>query len=281
MYRLRSTRTDVGSAIRAAAERLSATSDTARLDAELLMAHALGVSRSDLLLRRMRDPEPDGFAALVKRRAACEPVAHIVGQQEFFGLEFAVTPATLIPRGDSETIVQAALDTAPPDARVLDMGTGSGALLLAFLDQRPEADGIGIDASAAALAIADANAERLGLTGRAQFVEASWLEPDWAGELGQFDLILCNPPYVEEGAELDPDVRNYEPATALFAGPDGLDDYRAIIPQLGKLLVPDGAAVLEIGASQADPVAMIARESGFEVTLRRDLGSRPRAVILT
>ena len=273
----------IADAIRAAAERLSATSDTARLDAELLMAHVLGVSRSQLLLLRMRDeaaPHAAGFDRLVERRAAQEPVAHLLGVQEFFGLEFAVTPDTLIPRGDSETIVQAALDCAPHDARVLDMGTGSGALLLAFLHERPGARGVGIDASAAALAVASANGQRLGLAERAQFVQANWLESGWAHDLGRFDLVLCNPPYVESDAILDPDVREFEPATALFAGPEGLDDYRAIVPQLGKLLVPGGVAILEIGAGQAEAVGAIASESGFAAETRRDLADRPRALIL-
>ena len=273
----------IADAIRAAAERLSATSDTARLDAELLMAHVLGVSRSQLLLLRMRDeaaPHAAGFDRLVERRAAQEPVAHLLGVQEFFGLEFAVTPDTLIPRGDSETIVQAALDCAPHDARVLDMGTGSGALLLAFLYERPDAKGLGIDASAAALAVASANGQRLGLAERAQFVQANWLESGWAHDLGRFDLVLCNPPYVESDAILDPDVREFEPATALFAGPEGLDDYRAVVPQLGKLLLPGGVAIFEIGAGQAEAVGAIASESGFAVETRRDLADRPRALIL-
>ena len=273
----------IADAIRAAAGRLSATSDTARLDAELLMAHVLGVSRSQLLLLRMRDevaPHAAGFDRLVERRAAHEPVAHLLGVQEFFGLEFAVTPDTLIPRGDSETIVQAALDCAAQDARVLDMGTGSGALLLAFLHERPGARGVGIDASAAALAVASANGQRLGLAERAQFVQANWLESGWAHDLGRFDLVLCNPPYVESDAILDPDVREFEPATALFAGPEGLDDYRAIVPQLGKLLVPGGVAIFEIGAGQAEAVGAIASESGFAAETRRDLADRPRALIL-
>lgn len=273
----------IAEAIRAAAERLCATSDTARLDAELLMAHVLGVSRSQLLLLRMRDeaaPHAAGFDRLVERRAGHEPVAHLLGVQEFFGLEFAVTPDTLIPRGDSETIVQAALDCAPHDARVLDMGTGSGALLLAFLYERPDAKGLGIDASAAALAVASANGQRLGLAERAQFVQANWLESGWAHDLGRFDLVLCNPPYVESDAVLDPDVREFEPATALFAGPEGLDDYRAIVPQLGKLLVPGGVAIFEIGAGQAEAVGAIASESGFAPETRRDLADRPRAMIL-
>ena len=271
---------NVHQAIREAAQRLSATSDTARLDAELLMAHALGTSRSDLLMKHMRDEAPASFDAYVERRSANEPVAHILGRQEFFGLDFSVTKDTLIPRGDSETIVQAALDQARLDARALDMGTGSGALLLAFLSERPAAKGMGIDLSPAALAVAQGNSETLGLQDRADFRVASWLDDGWADNLGQFDLILCNPPYVEDSAELDPDVLDYEPPSALFAGPEGLDDYRAIVPQLGKLFLPGGIAVLEIGWKQADAVSAIARESRFETELHHDLAGRPRALIL-
>ena len=270
----------VGDAVREAAQRLSATSDTARLDAELLMAHALGTTRSDLLMKHMRDEAPASFDGYVERRSANEPVAHILGRQEFFGLDFAVTKDTLIPRGDSETIVQAALDHAKRDARVLDMGTGSGALLLAFLAERADATGMGIDLSPAALAVAQGNSETLGLANRADFRVVSWLDDGWSDDLGKFDLILCNPPYVEDDAELDPDVRDYEPASALFAGPEGLDDYRAFVPQLGKLLLPEGIAVLEIGWKQADMVSAIARESGFDTELRHDLAGRPRALIL-
>ncbi|MEZ5681322.1 MAG: peptide chain release factor N(5)-glutamine methyltransferase [Erythrobacter sp.] len=273
----------VAEAIRSAAEQLSSTSDTARLDAELLMAHALGVPRSDMLLSQMnRDALPHlaTFEHLVGRRARHEPLAYLTGTQEFYGLDFAVTSDTLIPRSDSETTLMAALDAKPEARRVLDLGTGSGALLLAFLHERGEASGMGIDLSSGALGVAASNCERLGLTGRVQFLRASWLEEGWADQLGLFDLVLCNPPYVEEDAPLDPDVRDYEPAGALFAGPEGLDDYRVIIPQLGKLLLPGGVAVLEIGSTQGDSVAAIAHDSGFETELRHDLGGRPRALIL-
>ncbi len=141
----------VAEAIRAAAERLAATSDTARFDAELLMAHALGLSRSDMLLRAMRDPAPEGFAALIERRASHEPVAYITGTAEFYGLTLAVTPDTLIPRGDSETLIDAALEIAGEAGRAIDLGTGSGALLLALLANRAGWHGVGVDASADAL----------------------------------------------------------------------------------------------------------------------------------
>ena len=271
----------VAEALRAAATRLAATSGSARLDAELLMAHALGLSWSEMLLRALRDPAPEGFAALVDRRAAHEPGAYITGTAEFYGLEIAVTPATLIPRSDSEVVVTAALERAATGGRALDLGTGSGALLIAFLAERPDWHGTGIDASPPALAVAEANAASNSLAPRSQWRVANWRAPGWAGDLGTFDLILCNPPYVETGAVLDPDVRDHEPATALFAGPEGLDDYRALIPQLGKLLLPGGIAVFEIGHTQADAVAAIAQAHGFTAELRRDLAGRPRALILS
>jgi release factor glutamine methyltransferase len=269
-----------GEAIRAAAERLAPTSDTARLDAEVLMAHAFGVTRSDLLLRHMRDPVPDSFAALVERRAADEPVAYIVGSQDFFGLTLAVSPAVLIPRGDSEVLVEAALAARPDAARVLDCGTGSGALLLAVLANIPNATGVGIDRSQDALAVASRNAESVGLGLRAAMRLADWDQPGWSDGLGQFDLILANPPYVEDAAELDRSVRAFEPAGALFAGVEGLDAYRVLIPQLRGLLAPGGAALIEIGFTQAEPVAAIARAAGFDSRLHQDLGGRPRVLEL-
>lgn len=271
----------VALAIRAATESLSATSDTARLDAEVLMAHALQCSRTDLLLRHMGDPVPEVFAALIARRAGHEPVAHITGHQEFWGLPFRVTSATLIPRGDSETIVETALDACRAPARVLDCGTGTGALLLSVLHERAGADGVGVDASPAALAVAQGNAEALGLGDRARMVLADWTQPGWAEGLGRFDLILANPPYVETDAPLAPSVRDFEPAGALFAGAQGLDDYRVLIPQLPGLLNPDGVAVIEIGHEQAQSVGEIATKAGFAVKLRLDLAGRPRALLLS
>lgn len=266
-------------AIRDAAAALAATSDTARLDAELLMAHALDVSRSDLLLRHLRGPVPAGFAALVERRLKHEPVAYILGEQEFHGLPFRVSPAVLIPRGDSEVLVDAALAARPAARRVLDCGTGSGALLLAVLHGLPQASGVGIDRSAQALAVAADNAQRLGLAGRAAMAPADWHSAGWADGLGgPFDLVLANPPYVETDADLAPSVRAHEPAGALFAGPDGLDDYRVLIPQLPALLAPGGAALVEIGYTQAAAVSAIAAQAGLDTTLHHDLGGRPRVL---
>lgn len=269
----------VAEAIRAATELLGSRTDSARLDAELLMAEALDVSRSDLFLRHMRDPEPAGFAELVARRAAHEPVAYIRGYQEFFGLPFMVSPAVLIPRSDSETLVEAALAARPDAKRVLDCGTGSGALLLAVLNELPQASGIGIDRSEPAVAVARANATRLGLGERARVIQADWSEPGWSLEIGgPFDLILANPPYVETDAPLDRTVRDYEPAGALFAGTDGLDDYRVLVPQLSALLAEGGVALVEIGHTQADAVTAIADGVGLSARLHHDLAGRARVL---
>ena len=272
--------TTVAEALRDAAERLAAVTDTARLAAEVLMAEALGVSRSDMLLRRMSDPAPDLFEALVARRLRHEPVAQILGRKEFYGREFRVCPDVLTPRADSEATVAAALEVCPANARVLDCGTGSGALLLTLLAELPGASGAGTDRSAAALAVAADNASRLGLTARTELRLADWDEPGWRDGLGRFDCIIANPPYVETTIELPSSVRDYEPPGALYAGPEGLDAYRVLIPQLPSLLAPGGAAVLEIGAGQADAVARIAAKAGFRSELRHDLGGRPRALIL-
>lgn len=272
--------TSVAEALREAAKRLAATSDTARLDAELLMAHALGVSRSDLLLRHMQEEAPDSFAALVERRSTHEPVAYILGRKEFYGRGFLVAPGVLIPRMDSETTVAAALDACPAPTRVLDCGVGSGALLLTVLVERPAAAGIGIDRSAEALVIASGNTALCGLTDRTQLLRRDWAEPGWADDLGRFDLVLANPPYVEEDAPIAPAVRDWEPAGALFAGAQGLDAYRVLIPQLPGLLADKGVAVIEIGATQAEQVTAIAANIGFTAELRRDLGGRPRALVL-
>jgi release factor glutamine methyltransferase len=249
---------------------------------ELLMAHALGVTRSDLLLRHMAAAVPDGFAPLLERRLNHEPVAYILGEQEFFGLPFRVSPAVLIPRGDSEVLVEAALAARPDARRVLDCGTGSGALLLAVLAHLPSAEGVGIDRSPDALAVAADNADRLALGSRARMLLADWDKPGWRDDLGErFDLILANPPYVESEAALAPTVLAHEPAGALFAGPEGLDAYRVLIPQFPGLLAPGGVALVEIGASQADSVFAIARAAGFSARLHHDLGGRARVVQLS
>ncbi len=272
--------TTVAEALREAARRLQAVTDTGRLDAEVLMAETLGISRSDMLLRHMGDPVPDLFEALLARRLRHEPVAQIIGRKEFYGRDFRVCRDVLTPRADSEATVAAALEACPPDARILDCGTGSGALLLTLLAELPNASGVGIDRSAAALAVASDNAARLGLAARAEMRLADWDDPRWREGLGLFDCVVANPPYVEATIDLPPSVRDYEPAGALLAGADGLDAYRALVPQLPALLAPSGIAVLEIGATQAEAVARIADAAGFASQLRRDLGGRPRALVL-
>ncbi|HEU4820956.1 MAG TPA: peptide chain release factor N(5)-glutamine methyltransferase [Qipengyuania sp.] len=268
----------VAEALRDAAARLG--TDWARDEAEMLMAHALGVTRSAMLLHHMREPVPTAFEAMLTRRLTDEPVAYILGETEFYGRRFRVTPDVLIPRADSETTLLAALDACPAPARVLDCGTGSGCLLLSLLAERPRARGIGIDRSNAALAVAGENARALGVTARAELRLADWARSGWASDLGSFDLVIANPPYVEENAELDHSVRGYEPGGALFAGPDGLEAYRALIPQLPAMLAAGGAAVLEIGYAQAEAVTAIAAAAGLKTELRRDLAGRPRALTL-
>jgi release factor glutamine methyltransferase len=228
----------------------------------------------------MTDPAPEMFAVLVDRRLTHEPVAYIVGRQEFYGRDFIVTKDVLIPRGDSEVLVERALTIAPAARRVLDLGTGSGALLLSVLAALPTAQGVGIDASEGALEIARDNADALGLTLRAAMVPGDWTQPGWTNQLGRFDLILANPPYVEDDADLAPSVRAHEPAGALFAGPDGLDDYRALIPQVPALLAPGGVALVEIGPTQAEAVGALAGAAGLAAVLHHDLAGRPRVLEL-
>ncbi|WP_236697328.1 peptide chain release factor N(5)-glutamine methyltransferase [Sphingomonas sp. Leaf357] len=253
--------------------------ETPRLDAELLMAHALGIARETLLLGQLDAPTPADFAPLVARRLTHEPVAYITGTRAFWTIDLRVGPGTLIPRPDSETLIEAAVAhfaRAAPRT-ILDLGTGPGTLLLAALAEWPEATGLGVDASRTALDFARRNATDLGMAGRARFVSGDWAE----GLTGRFDLILCNPPYIGTAEDLPDEVRAHEPGTALFAGADGLEDYRRIAPQLPPLLAPGGAAVLEIGHSQTSAVTDLLEAQGFAVALAHDLGGRPRALIAT
>ncbi len=260
----------VATALRAAAAQID------RFDAEVLLAALLGVERGQLLLNPDRVFSPDVFEDHVSRRAAGEPVAYITGRREFWSLDLLVTPAVLIPRPDSETLIGAALAAGISPASILDLGTGSGALLLAALTEWPAATAVGVDASPAALAVAVQNAERLGLAARAAFRVGDWGQ----GLAERFDLILCNPPYVESDAELATDVRDHEPASALFAGSEGLDDYRRLIPQLPGLLAPGGIAVVEIGWTQAAAVLALAVAAGMRADVRRDLAGRDRCLVM-
>jgi release factor glutamine methyltransferase len=263
-------------ALSAAAKQLASVSDTARLDAELLMAHALGVERNALLLDPGRYSPPSSFDALLDRRLAHEPVAYILGYRDFWTVWIAVGPGALIPRPDSEALIEAAVahfgDTGP--RTILDLGTGPGTLLLAALDHWPNATGVGIDTSDAALGYAWGNATRIA-PGRAEIRHGDWA----TGVDARFDLVLTNPPYVETGAALDPQVRLYEPTEALFAGTDGLNAYRRLLPQIPALLAPGGFAIVEIGASQRAAVTALAEAQGFTVTCRKDLGGHDRALV--
>ena len=271
----------VAQALREAAARLAEVSETPRLDAEHLMTHALEVSRSEMLLRHGDAPAPPAFATLIERRAGGEPLAYVLGTAEFYGLAFEVMPDVLIPRRDSEVLVEAALAAMPNASDVLDLGTGSGALLLAVLQHLPEASGTGIDASAAALAVATRNAKSLDLATRARFVEADWTRARWLENLAPpYDMVLANPPYVEDDGELAPSVRDHEPHSALFAGPQGLDDYHILIPALPQLLGRDGIAFVEIGAKQAEAVSAIAEQASLSATVIRDIENRPRVLRL-
>jgi release factor glutamine methyltransferase len=245
------------------------------------LAHALGTSPEALLRDRSTAIDPAGFAPLLARRLAHEPLALILGKREFWSLEFAVSPATLIPRPESETLIESALsafrDRAPPQ-RILDLGTGTGCLLLAALWEFRSAVGVGVDRSASAAALALRNAMALGLADRTLFVRG-----DWADALeARFDLILCNPPYIptSELSGLMPEVAIYEPRTALDGGPDGCDSYRRLLPDLPRILDPDGIAVLEMGQHQAEMVAALARREGMVGDFRNDLSGIARVIVL-
>jgi release factor glutamine methyltransferase len=263
--------------LRDAAAKLAPISDTPRLDAELIAAHAAGLERGEMLLRLGDLAVPAGADALLARRLAHEPVAHITGTRDFWTLSLKVTPDVLIPRPDSETLIEAALRHFAGQAgprRILDLGTGSGALLLAALSEWPEATGLGIDISAGALAVARENAARCGLADRADFVAGDWAQ----GLDGRFDLILCNPPYIEADAVLAPEVADHEPHGALFAGADGLDCYRRLAPDMARLLETGGIALFEIGHDQGRAVSGLFAAEGFAPVLHHDLGGRDRGV---
>ncbi|MBD0272995.1 MAG: peptide chain release factor N(5)-glutamine methyltransferase [Acetobacteraceae bacterium] len=256
------------------------------MEARLLLSHAMGCRTEDLL-RDPRAPVPPEaarrFGELLRRRLEREPVAHLLGVAEFWSLPFAVSPATLIPRPDSETLIEAALAAFPRrDAvrRVLDLGTGTGCLLLAALSEFPGAAGVGVDSVQEAAALARRNAAALGLGDRAGFVAGSW---GAALPAGRFDLVLSNPPYVETGAipGLAPEVARHEPRSALDGGADGLDAYRALLPEARRLLAPGGRAVVELGQGQRVAVEALAGESRlWPLGCRADLGGVDRALVL-
>jgi release factor glutamine methyltransferase len=270
----------IARAVDDAARQLSENSDTARLDSELLMAEALHIDRDRLILAPPDRQVPKRFWEMVERRKAGEPIAYITGRRAFWNIEVHVGPGVLVPRPDSEVLIASAIEhfeSSDGPARILDLGTGPGTLLLAALDIWPDASGLGIDLSRQALSYASANARRLGFDDRAKLMQGNWAQ----GLLERFDLILCNPPYVAEGAELGPGVREYEPDEALFAGREGLDAYRDLAPQLPRLLNPGGLAAVEIGHDQAEPVTELLACHGLQPRVANDLADRARAVLLT
>jgi release factor glutamine methyltransferase len=259
--------------------------DTPELDARVLVAHALGLDHAALAAqaaRALTRAEIDAIDAAAARRLGHEPVARIIGSKEFWGLNFTLDAATLVPRPETETVVEAALAALGPrparTLRLADLGTGSGALLLALLCELPTAFGVGTDISVAALARARQNAVALGLEARAAFVAC-----DYAAALaGPFDLIVSNPPYVarDEIALLAPEVRDFDPRRALDGGPDGLAAYRVIAEAARRLLSPEGQLVLELGIGQLDAVAHLLAGAGLIATggARHDLGGVARAL---
>ncbi len=266
-------------ALRAAIPVLAAAGiEDAPRDARLLLAHAMGIA-PDRLTLHLPDPlDPAAaarLAAALAARAARQPVAQITGRRLFWGRPFQVTRATLDPRPETETLVAAALEQ--PFARVLDLGTGTGCILVTLLAERPAATGTGLDLSPAALAVAKANAAALGVADRARFALSDW----FAAAEGRHDLIVANPPYIAaaEMADLAPEVRDWEPHLALTPGGDGLAAYRAIAAGAGAHLMPGGRLLLEIGPTQGAAVAGLLHAAGLvDVAIRKDLDGRDRVL---
>jgi release factor glutamine methyltransferase len=270
---------------RRAAQRLAEAGLGAPLaEAKLLLRAALGLSEGALFRAADQPIDAGGrqrFEQLILRRVRREPYAYLVGAREFWSLSFAVGPATLVPRPESETLVEAALDYArqlDPPLSALDLGTGSGCLLGALLSEVPRATGVALDRCPQALGVARHNFARLGLGSRVALLCADWAAPLF----GRFDLILVNPPYVAEGerASLEPELA-YEPPLALFAGADGLNAYRVLAPMIGRLLAARGRAFVELGRGQADSVAELFEAGGLAVEARRaDLAGIDRCLVL-
>jgi release factor glutamine methyltransferase len=285
MSAMHATRPDLHRRLLELTEQLAAAGiEDARSDAWLLLSAVIGRSRAELIAGvplPLSPAEEHRLEALAARRLAREPMAYILGSREFWSLAFEVGPAVLVPRPESETVVEMALATIADRTaplRILDLGTGSGCLLLALLSELPRASGLGIDCSAAALAIATSNARRLGLAERAEFGEGDW----GRGLAGPFDVIVCNPPYVArtDAENLAPEVRAFEPEEALFAGPDGLLAYHALAPDGARLLAKDGMVFLEIGQGQGAAVERIMRRHGLRlVASRPDLAGIERCLI--
>jgi len=277
--------TTIAAALRDATARLNdAGIDGARLDARLLLAEALGKDNTWLFNNAPDELSAEAetaFAALLARRLERQPVSLILGRREFWSLDFTVTRDTLAPRPDSETVVEAVLAGLPDREKplsLLDLGTGTGCLLLALLSELPRAKGIGVDLNPDTLAVAQGNAERLGLGARTRFLRSNW----WERVEGRFDIILSNPPYIrsDDIAGLDPEVARFEPLGALDGGADGLDAYRLLAAGSDKFLTADGMVAFEVGAGQAADVAALLEEAGLVVKMvRRDLSGIERCVV--
>lgn len=275
----------IGGEIDRAARRLgNAGIPSPRSEARLLMGHAIGLPREVVFghdERPISAADAERFECAIRRRAAREPAARILGCREFWSLPFKVTAATLIPRPETETVIEAALEAVGDRERaidILDLGTGTGCLLLALLSELARARGLGVDASADALEVAKANASALGLSDRARFRGGDWGK----GLHRRFDLIVANPPYIltVEIAGLEPEVARFEPGLALSGGPDGLECYRSLAGDLRRLMAPGAKVVLEVGDGQGDRVAAILGAQGLEVTGRRaDLAGTARCVV--
>jgi release factor glutamine methyltransferase len=260
--------------------------ETPELDARLLLCNAAGLSHEAYVAHARAPLRPEAaarFNAAIARRLAQEPVSRITGLREFYGRTFLVAPETLDPRPDTETLIGAALEIAASwggcerPLTILDLGTGTGCILLTLLAELPEARGIGSDISQGALAIAAANAERLGVAERASFIAADWLD----GIEGRFAIVVSNPPYIasKEIAGLAAGVRAYDPHLALDGGADGLAAYRQIAADAGLRLAEQGTILVEIGASQGEEVASIFRSAGLKAGIRQDLAGRPRLIV--
>lgn len=260
--------------------------ESASVDARLLLQHVLGISREQLLAadKRVITSEQEAqYMQLIARRAARQPVAQLIGKREFYGREFKVTGDTLDPRPDSETLIEAVLariaDKNAP-LRLLDLGTGTGCLLLTLLAELPKSQGIAVDACEKALDVAKTNASALSVGNRAQFVKSSWAE----GVSGVFDVVISNPPYIPSSTipTLAPEVCQYEPKAALDGGEDGLECYRAIIAQLPGLLGDAGFAAFEIGIGQHKALESIASQNGLQIAgMKEDLAGIVRCVVMT
>ncbi|MGB0748037.1 MAG: peptide chain release factor N(5)-glutamine methyltransferase [Magnetospiraceae bacterium] len=275
----------IGALLELAARRLTdAGVPRPRLDARIMLCHVLGVGPEVILgwpERQVDEAAEERMHDLVDERTLRRPISQIIGRREFWSLDFAVTADTLTPRPESETLIETLLQVLPAKEsayRVLDLGTGTGCLLLTLLSELPAATGLGVDASAAALDVARNNADALGLADRATFREGHWGE----GLAEPFNLVVCNPPYIGTGEidDLDPEVARHEPRGALDGGVDGLDCYREILWSLGRLLAPAAWVVFEIGPGQAEPVAAMMQQVGLRVEgVQADLAGMPRCVL--